>query len=71
MDLDRAPAPEETAFMNFCHLREKHDLRAAMLDAVNYYLEYRSVRIGTGTSGRRPHLCAVVDLEVFRDEGAH
>jgi len=49
VDLGRAPAPDETTILNFRHLLERHDLCAAMLDAVNHYLEGRGIRIGTGT----------------------
>src|SRR5271168_2315417 len=49
VDLGRAPAPDETTILNFRHLLERHDLCAAMLDAVNHYLEDRGIRIGTGT----------------------
>src|SRR5579863_3855723 len=49
VDLGRAPAPDETTILNFRHLLERHDLCAAMLDAVNHYLEGCGIRIGTGT----------------------
>ena len=47
MDLGRAPAPDETTILNFRHVLERHDLCAAMLDAVNHYLADRGIRIGT------------------------
>jgi IS5 family transposase len=47
VDLGRAPAPDETTILNFRHVLERHDLCAAMLDAVNHYLADRGIRIGT------------------------
>jgi len=49
IDLGRAPAPDETTILNFRHLLEAHELCGPMLDAVNYYLESRGIRITTGT----------------------
>jgi IS5 family transposase len=49
VDLGRAAAPDETSILHFRHLLEQHDLCAAMLDAVNRYLQDCGIRIGTGT----------------------
>jgi IS5 family transposase len=49
IDLGRAPAPDETTILNFRHLLEKHDLCGQMLDAVNFYLASRGIRITAGT----------------------
>jgi transposase, IS5 family len=48
VDLGRAPAPDESTILQFRHLREKHDLGGATLNAVNQYLESR----GGGASPR-------------------
>jgi IS5 family transposase len=47
--LGRAPAPDETAILNFRRLLEEHELCGRMLDTVNHYLESRGIRITTGT----------------------
>lgn len=44
VDLERAPAPDETTILNFRHLLEEHDLGGQMLDAVNLYLERKGRR---------------------------
>ena len=49
IDLGSAPAPDETTNLNFRHLLEEHDLCGQMLDAVNFYLASRGIRITTGT----------------------
>ena len=49
IDLGRAPAPDETAILNFRYLLEEYDLGGQMLDAVNLYLANRGIRIRTGT----------------------
>jgi len=49
VDLDVAPAPDETTVLRFRHLLEKHDLCGLMLEAVNIHLEAKGIRIQTGT----------------------
>ena len=49
VDLGRAPAPDETSVCRFRHLLETHDLGGAVLDAVNYHLASKGIRITTGT----------------------
>jgi len=49
VDLDRAPAPDETTILRFRHLLEQHDLCGAMLMTVNLYLASRGIGITTGT----------------------
>ena len=49
VDLGRAPAPGESALLNFRPLLEKHDLCGKILDTVNLYLESKGIRITTGT----------------------
>jgi IS5 family transposase len=49
VDLGRAAVPDETTILNFRHLLEWHGLCRAMLDAVNHYLDGRSIHFGTGT----------------------
>jgi len=44
-----APAPDETTVCRFRHLLEEHDLGGMMLEAVNVHLEFRGIRIATGT----------------------
>ena len=49
MDLERAPAPDETTLCKFRHLLEAHELGGAMLEAVNRHLDSKGIRITTGT----------------------
>ena len=49
VDLGRAAAPDETTILRFRHLLQEHSLGAAMLVAVNRYLDARGIRITTGT----------------------
>jgi len=49
INLGRAPAPDETTILNFRHLLEERDLCGQMLNAVNFYLASRGIRISTGT----------------------
>ena len=49
MDLERAPAPDETTLCTFRHLLETHELGGAMLEAVNRHLDSKGIRITTGT----------------------
>ena len=49
VDLGVAPAPDETTICRFRHLLEKHDLCGRMLDAVNFHLEAKGIKIATGT----------------------
>ena len=49
IDLGHAPAPDETTILNFRHLLEERDLCGQMLNAVNFYLASRGIRISTGT----------------------
>ncbi len=56
VDLDRAPAPDETTILNFCHLLARHDRCCTMLDAVNPYLEDHGIRTGK---------CAIVDATIL------
>jgi IS5 family transposase len=49
IDLGREAAPDETTVCKFRHLLEKHELGAAMLQAVNEHLREKGVRISTGT----------------------
>jgi len=49
VDLGRAPAPDQTSVCRFRHLLETHDLGGAVLDAVNYHLASKGIRITTGT----------------------
>src|SRR5260370_4330530 len=47
--LGRASVQDESTIVQFRHLLEKHEVGGAMLNAVNQYLERRSIRIVTGT----------------------
>jgi len=49
VDLGIAPAADETTVCRFRHLLEEHDLGGMMLEAVNVHLEFRGIRIATGT----------------------
>jgi transposase, IS5 family len=49
IDLDRAPAPDETTILNIRHLLEEHELCGEILDTLNLYLESKGIRITTGT----------------------
>jgi IS5 family transposase len=49
VDLGRAAAPDETTILNFSHLLERHELCGKILDAGNWYLDSKGIRISTGT----------------------
>ena len=49
VDLGVAAAPDETTICRFRHLPEKHESGGAILDAVNYHLADRGIKITTGT----------------------
>jgi pilus assembly protein CpaE len=51
VDLDMAPAPDETAIRGFRQVLEEHDLGGAILAKANSYLEERGIRITTGKCG--------------------
>ena len=50
VDLDVAPAPDETAICHFRQLLEEHDLGGELLARVNSDLDKRGIRIMTGTN---------------------
>jgi pilus assembly protein CpaE len=50
VDLDVAPAPDETAIRHFRQLLEEHDLGGELLAKVNSDLDKRGIRITTGTN---------------------
>jgi len=49
VDLGRAAAPDESTILNFRHLLEQHELCGKILDAVNWYLDSKGIRIARGT----------------------
>jgi IS5 family transposase len=53
VDLDAAPAPDETTACRFRHLLKWHNLCGMMLEAVNLHLEAKGIRIATGTTPLR------------------
>jgi pilus assembly protein CpaE len=50
VDLDVAPAPDETAIRHFRQLLEEHDLGGELLAKVNSDLDKRGIRVTTGTN---------------------
>jgi len=50
VDLDVAPAPDETAICHFRQLLEEHDLGGELLARVNSDLDKRGIRVTTGTN---------------------
>ena len=44
-----APSPDETTVCRFRHPLEIHDLCGMMLDAVNFHLEAKRIKMATGT----------------------
>src|SRR5258708_15880039 len=49
IDLGRAPAPDESTILQFCHPLEKHVMGGGLLDSANQYLESRGNRSTTRT----------------------
>src|ERR1700693_1182607 len=49
IDLGNEPVPDETTVCKFRHLLEEHNLGGAMLEAVNFHLQSRGIKITTGT----------------------